>query len=139
LSVVKPATHLATKIPDQTRCIEVIGREIHFRLQVWLGLTKQGCGWEVRRDEWKADERNGEADRGGGNCDAAKEAHCGPAFEPMSRKQQREERKGRQGVVKQFGLHEREDNKNNRAAGEKIDIEKVAFLPKPSGKPRNVY
>ena len=57
----------------------------------------------------------------------------------MPRQQKREERKGRQDVVRQLRFHDREDDDDHCDARDQIKIEGIAIPPEAPREPRNFY
>ena len=86
-------------------------------------------------NQWEADQRHREHDRGRGERPAAQDPLGRPDREPMPRQEQRKKRKRRQDVVRQLRFHDAEDDDNNRGADDEIKIERVALLPEPAGEP----
>src|SRR5471032_3216866 len=54
-AIEEKSAHAAPKSPDQTRRVEIIGGEIHFRMEIRLRFLKQRRGRKEGRNQRKRD------------------------------------------------------------------------------------
>ena len=101
---------------------------MHVRLQICVGFPEKLIRGKKLRDEWGNDERDCNPQGRRSNGDASKQGtsisnRCGFVPTPVPRKQEREQRKSRQGVMRQLRANQRKDNKNDPDACQKISVD----------------
>src|SRR5207253_7078301 len=111
------ALHTRAKIPDQAWLFELDGRKLHVRLQICVGFLEKLIRGKKLRDERGNDERDCNPQGRRGDSDVSKQGasisnRCGFVPAPVPRKQEREQRKSRQGVMRQLRANQRKDSKN---------------------------
>ena len=84
----------------------------------------------------KGDASRGQQPEGGsGEGGAPNETLRLGKIEECFRQEQREQGKRRQGVVRQFGFHERENDEDDRRAADEITVEQITIAPELPGQP----
>ena len=127
------ALHARAKIPNQTWFLELDRGKLRVRLQIRVRFAKKLVGGKKPRNEWGNHQSNRDTDtrRAGSDGSERGAVICsGRGSLPMPRKQEREQRKGRQGIMGQLSANQCEDHKNDRDACQQIVVD---FVPAVAG------
>jgi hypothetical protein len=118
---------LTAKIPDQAWLLEIDRGKLHVRLQIRSRFLEKRIGRKKPRDERRNDKSNCKID-GGGCKSAISEETCRVFRGQPASKQKGKQRKRRQGVMRQLGFDEREDDENDRDTGDKVAVDLIACV-----------